>query len=236
VAVFVLGSWTAAQFGLLNFVADREEGRDWFFNPFAWQLVFFLGFGFAKGWLPAPPRDRRLVAAALVIVVLAAPLGCAVGFSCHAGFGHVPFLGEVRDALGRLIAKSEQGPLRTLHFLATAYLAYVIAGPRGSHLQGRMVEIMRRIGQQTLAVFLAGLVVAQALGVALDLTGRTFVPAAVANIAGFVLLYAVALIVSHGKSSPWKRITLRAPQRLDDPHKELSAGIPATVLEVRHYD
>jgi hypothetical protein len=171
--------------------------------------VFFLGFAFAKGWLPAPPRNRRLVVVALAIVLLAAPFGCGVGFGCYAGFGYAPVLGDVHDALGRLIAKSEQGPLRTIHFLATAYLAYVVAGPRGSHLKGRLVEILRRMGQQTLAVFLTGLVVAQAIGVALDLAGRSVAMAALTNVTGFVVLYAAARIVSRAKSPPWKHTPLR---------------------------
>ena len=209
VGVFVLGSWCLAQFGWLNFIADGEEGRDWFFNPFAWQIVFFLGFAFAKGWLPPPPRDRRLVILAIAIIALAAPFSCGNAFNCYAGYGHAPVLAEVHDALGRLIAKSEQGPLRTLHFLATAYLAYVVAGPRGSNLRGQLVDTLRQIGQQTLAVFLTGLVVAQALGVALDLTGRGFLASALANSIGFVLLFCAARVVSHMKSPPWRPATGR---------------------------
>ena len=36
--------------------AEWWSDRPWFFNPFAWQLLFFSGFAFATGWLPAPPR------------------------------------------------------------------------------------------------------------------------------------------------------------------------------------
>jgi hypothetical protein len=82
----------------------------------------------------------------------------------------------------------------------------------GSNLRGRLVEILRQIGQQTLAVFLTGLVVAQALGVALDLTGREFVTSALANGVGFVLLYGAARVVSHAKSPPWRRKPHRALQ------------------------
>ena len=45
----------------LNFTAEPWVGDDdwqrrWFLNPFGWQLVFFTGFSFAMGWLPAPPE------------------------------------------------------------------------------------------------------------------------------------------------------------------------------------
>ena len=206
VAVFVIGLWAVAQTGRFDLIADASENRIWFFNPFAWQLVFFTGFSFMRGWLPAPPRDARLVAACVLVVVLAAPISCSSGFSCHAGFGHVPVFGEVYDALSDWwIAKTEQGPLRFVHFLATAYLAYVAVGVRGARLTGAFANLMREIGQQTLAVFLAGLVVGQALGVALDLTGRGFLAVTLANLAGFALLLLAARITSLAKSPPWRR-------------------------------
>ena len=44
--------------------------------------------------------------------------------------------GQVHDALGWWIGKTDQGPLRYIHFLATAYLAWAAVGPRGSRLRG----------------------------------------------------------------------------------------------------
>ena len=50
--------WAAAAAGL-NLPADlwssKGSDRTWFFNPFAWQLVFFTGFALMAGWLPRPP-------------------------------------------------------------------------------------------------------------------------------------------------------------------------------------
>ena len=205
--------WLAANLGLLELSADPASARTWFFNPFAWQLVFFTGFAFARGWLPAPPRDWRLILAALALIVLAAPFACQDGFRCYAGYGYVPALGQIHEALGALIAKHNLGALRYMHFLATAYLAYLLAGEGGRNLMGGLADLIRRVGQQTLAVFLASLPVAQAMGMLMDYAGGrvTEVSArgvwitAFANLLGMALLVAVALTVSWFKSAPWRR-------------------------------
>jgi hypothetical protein len=211
VAVAVLALWLAAQRGL-HLTADPMTGREWFFNPFGWQIVFFSGFAFARGWLPPPPRDTRLVLAAVAFVVLAAPVSCQHGFSCFAGWGAAPLLGEVHDALGPAIDKVSMGPLRYLHFMATAYLAFVAAGVGGARLRGPVAEVLRQVGQQTLAVFLAGLVASQLMGILLDIVGRTALTTAFANLLGFGLLVGTAWIVAWFKAPPWRKPPSRRPE------------------------
>ena len=204
VAVFVVGAWIAANFFDLNFVADARTGREWFFNPFGWQLVFFTGFAFIRGWLPAPPIDRRLIGLALAIVIVALPISCQGGFSCYAGWGYAPTLGHIYDALAQwFIQKTNYGILRYVHFMATVYLAYVLAGERGRNLTGPVAELTRQVGQQTLAVFLTGLVAAQVLGVILDQIGRTFLTQALVNLLGIVILIVAARLVTWFKAPPW---------------------------------
>lgn len=203
-ALAVAGTWLAAQFGL-NFTADPMSGRPWFFDPFGWQLVFFTGFAFAKGWLPPPPRDARLVAVAVGAVLLAAPFSCQHDFACFAGYGAFPVLGEVHDALGPWIDKITLGPLRYLHFMATAYLAFVAVGVGGARLRGPVSDMLQTVGRQTLAVFLAGLVASQLMGILLDVVGRGPVRTALANLLGFLLLFATAVVVAWFKSQPWRK-------------------------------
>ena len=212
--VFVVGVWLGANFLGWTIVGDGVGAWGWFFNPFAWQLLFFTGFAFVRGWLPAPPRDRRLVWAAIVFCVICAPFSCHFGFACYAGWGYAPSLGDIHDWLRPAVDKTYYGPLRYLHFLATAYLAFVAAGPRGARLQGPVVDLMRRVGQQTLAVFLVGIVAAQALGIVLDNTGRTFFTTALANIGGIAILVATALVVGWFKAPPWRK---KAPARVARP-------------------
>ena len=62
--------WAGAQLGWLSLVADAETGRTWFFNPFAWQLLFFTGFALGAGWIRPPRPDAGLVAAAVLLVAI----------------------------------------------------------------------------------------------------------------------------------------------------------------------
>ncbi len=205
VAGLVIALWILANLDVLQLTAEPLSGRPWFFNPFAWQLLFFTGFAFMRGWLPLPPRDGRLLLAASLIVVLAIPIACQPGFACHGGFGWFPLLGDIQQSLGWLTAKTNLGPLRVVHFIATAYLAYIAVGPVGERLTGTAVDLTRRVGQQTLAVFLAGLVIAQALGIGLDLLGRTMATTAIANLLGLAGLVVVALVTAAFKAPPWRK-------------------------------
>lgn len=220
--------WIAAAFGPLDLPAETwGSGRPWFFNPFSWQLVFFLGFGFGRRWLSPPPRDRRFVLAAVLVLVAAAPVSCQYGWSCHAAWGTVPWLGEAHRSLAPLIDKTHLGPLRVLHFLALAYLALLAAGEGGRRFLpvfGR--DIVALVGRQTLAVFLAGLWLAQVLGVGLDVIGRSASTVTLANLGGCALLVAAAGLCEWVKSSPWNvkrardegpRILHAAPSRPVDP-------------------
>lgn len=202
-AAVVAGLWALAALGVLDFTAETWSGRAWFFNPFAWQLLFFLGFAFGRGWLKPPAYNPRLMAAALAAVAVAVPFSCQYGWSCFAGWGQVPWFGEVHQALAPLIDKTHLGPFRIMHFLALAYVARVAAGEGGRRLHGALVARVRQVGRQTLAVFLAGLVLAQALGVALDVAGREAATVAVANLGGCALLIAVAVAAEWFKSFPW---------------------------------
>jgi hypothetical protein len=202
-----LAAWLAANLGALELPADPVTRRTWFFAPFAWQLVFFTGFAFIRGWLPTPKYDRRLVAACVALIVLALPVSCQDGFQCYAGFGQVPWFGVVHEWLIPLINKHDLGGLRYLHFLATAYLAFLAVGEGGRNLVGPVPELLRRVGQQTLASFLASLVVAQLAGMFMDYTGRNAVTTALANLGGMMVLVIVALIVDWFKSAPWRRPT-----------------------------
>jgi hypothetical protein len=209
------GLWVLAALGLLDFTAETWSSRAWFFNPFAWQLLFFLGFAFGRGWLAPPAYDPRRMAAALAAIAVAIPFSCQYGWSCFAGFGHVPWFGEVHQALAGLIDKTHLGAFRIAHFLALAYIARVAAGEGGRRLRGALVGRFRQVGRQTLAVFLTGLVLAQALGVVLDAAGRSAAAVALANLGGCALLMLVAMAAEWFKSSPWAQAGAPSRERAE---------------------
>ena len=197
--------WVVAFCHLVELPAERwGAGRSWFFNPFSWQLIFFLGFALARGWLPQPRPTRSRDLAALSVLATSAPFSCHLGWTCYAGYGVLPWLGTTHEALSWAIDKTHLAPLRIVHFLALAYLCDRAAGPLGTRLAGVPgVRLLAMVGRQTLAVFLAGLWLAQVLGVLLDLVGRGFVAATLVNVGGSVGLIAVAAVVGWFKRAPW---------------------------------
>ncbi len=203
-----LGLWAVGTSGGLAIPAEwwfpGAPGRSWFFNPFAWQLVFFTGYGLRAGWLPLPPLRRELVWLALGILALALP------FAWHVTIGASPALRAWRQDWVALYDKTGMGVLRYVHFLALAYLAWAACGPGGQRLK-RLAATFRGpvgavvdIGRQSLAVFAASMVLARVLGAFLELFGRGAFVTAVLNLAGVALIWAVARIAGWFKSQPWK--------------------------------
>ena len=214
-----LALWVAATAGL-NLPAElwftKPSVRPWYFNPFAWQLVFFTGFALMAGWLPAPPVRRGLVWLAVGIVVLSVP------FAWSKIIGQVEAIREIRKSASPLFDKTDFGVLRYVHFLALAYLAWVAVGPMGARLRqtgwvGDGVALICRVGQQSLAVFAASMVMARVLGAVLNLAGNGPLAALAVNLAGFAMIIGVARLAAFFKSQPWKTATARPALAESDP-------------------
>ncbi len=208
---FSIGLWLASQFGLLDLPAEPWSERKWFFNPFAWQILFFTGFAFMRGWIPAPPVNRNLILAALAIILITVPFAY---FRIHSeNHLDVVWAREVREAIRPLWVKTEFGILRYVHFLALAYVAWVAAGEHGKYLLGHgalwggFVRVVQKVGQQSLAVFMASLVIAQAVAILRDMAWARgeWTAQIYTNFGGFLALIAVAYVVAWFKGQPWRK-------------------------------
>lgn len=219
VAAFIAVTWVGAQqslmgvFGLphLGLPAEPWTDRQWFFDPFGWQLIFFTGFAFMRGWLPKPPVTPLLIGIAAFIVIANIPLS-NIGVR-EFGF---EWAKEWRSENRALFDKSGFGILRYIHFLALAYLAWVLAGDKGDRLIARGTHVFARIwrqvlpviikvGQQSLAVFVVSMFTARIMGFAMDVFGREIGAVLLVNLCGACVLMATAYIASWFKSSPWKK-------------------------------
>ena len=116
-----------------------QPNATWFFNPFGWQLVFFTGFSFAMGWIPAPPVNRLLVILAIAVVVLTVPWAWHKTYQYLTGY--IPdsmvgrFLWDSRETIEPVRWKTWVGAWRYAHFLAIGYLAWAAVGPGGVRLR-----------------------------------------------------------------------------------------------------
>ncbi|QEL27147.1 OpgC domain-containing protein (plasmid) [Bosea sp. F3-2] len=204
----------------LNLPGNPWNGAGWFLNPFAWQLIFFTGFFIAMKWLPVPRLgDRRLMAAAAFFILLSVPL------SFWGILEHWPLAQAARDLIIPVSEKTDLHILRVLHFLALAYLMLSLVEPWRDRLDRGAGHLLILIGRQSLAAFLASVVLARLLGTVADMAGRSELIVALLNLAGFVLILATALVVGWFKSAPWA-----GPGRkpLAEPHNELAARATPT--------
>jgi hypothetical protein len=230
--------WATAATGTLDLPAlswtpdDGSPAKTWFFNPFSWQILFFTGFAFMLGWLPPPPVSRLLLTASAAFVIISIPLAWWPGIEAS------PLLLSWTEAIAPLTSKTRFGLFRFLHFLSLAYLAYVAVGAGGSRLAGPIVDALCRLGQQSLAIFLSGMVLSFIASVALNLIGRSFLATAMINLGGVGILIVIARTVTWFKSSPWTRHTeAKAPTRVNrtatvsgdsvgpDPRENIGRGI-----------
>jgi hypothetical protein len=221
VAGFVVVVWLMAQDALmvslglgayhLELPAEPWTDRQWFFNPFGWQLIFFTGFAFMRGWLPKPPVAVWLVVLAALVVIANVPLSSIGVREFDLGWAR-----DWRATYQPLIDKSDFGILRYTHFLALAYLAWVAAGDKGVRLlaQGTgivarvwepILAIILKVGQQSLAVFVVSMFTARIMGFVMDLTEREVDVVLMVNLGGALILIATAYGAGWFKSQPWRK-------------------------------
>jgi hypothetical protein len=193
----VVGLYAIGTTGHLALPADPWSGRRWFFHPLAWQLVFFLGFAFGRDWFKPPPYNPRLVRIAAGVVLVALPLAWWPLRDLS------PTLTTAYHGLGALIDKTDLGPLRFVHFLALAYLAYVAAGPRGARIGGRVADLVCLVGRHGLEAFMASILLSMTGGIVLDAVGRDASSVLAVNLAGFAGLVVVAYAARWLKAKPW---------------------------------
>jgi hypothetical protein len=185
--VLLPGLWLLVQITGLNLPGGQSPGMAWFFNPFAWQLVFFTGFAFGMGWLPTPKLARGwLFWLCVVVLVVSVPL------NFWAFTNAFPALYAIHQWFVPEIGKTNFAPALYLHFLASAYVALVLVDPIREKLA--LFRPIILVGQQALAAFMASIVFAWTGGMILDHVGRGEVQIALVNLAGFAGLVLVAMI------------------------------------------
>ncbi|MCR9257643.1 MAG: OpgC domain-containing protein [Alphaproteobacteria bacterium] len=213
---FSLGLWACVHAFGWEFPAEwwaNENGdvRPWYFNPLAWQLLFFTGFAFGAGWLKPPPMHRLVFWTAVVFVVVQIPYEFwmsrrAIDAHLMESFGYTTaVMNDLHQSLRWFTQKTDFGILRYLHFLALAYIALYLLRGHENKLRAPVFKPIVKVGQQALATFLAGLVLSRIGGMFLDVAERDMVTWALANLSGFALLIAVAYVAGFFKGQPWRK-------------------------------
>jgi hypothetical protein len=164
------------------------DGDGWYFNPFAWQLVFAIGIICALRWRRGlPPPQGSLVALAVATILGAAilsirPMGLRAAVLAHLD-----------------LDKSDLGVMRLAHFLAVAYVMSTVGvvepwAKRMSRIVGsRIGQSFQGMGRNSLLFFALG-EVASAAGRSLMAAARSLgAPYLSVHLIGFV--YTAAAVI-----------------------------------------
>jgi hypothetical protein len=135
-------------------LAAYPDGKVWYFNPMAWQVVFYVGaccavLGREIAWLD---RIRWPLAVLAVLYLLFAAF---IALSWH----YNPIERLVPAWVARAIYpidKTNIDILRFAHFLALAWLVRMAIPAEAAFLRWRVFEPFRRCGEQSLLIFCLG--------------------------------------------------------------------------------
>ncbi len=153
----------------------------WFFNPFAWQLIFVLGLYVGLRLdTGGPVLDKRLFILSIAILVVSlVVLTDAFGFS--------PDLWEtVREHVAH--DKTGLSWMRLVHFIALAYAVYYV-GLTGLLRTTQVFAPFALLGRHSLAVF--------ATGALLTLVGEAIVETEIPDVLAQIIIVAGGIMVQY---------------------------------------
>lgn len=176
---------------ILNWNLPAGPGDNvWFFNPFAWQLVFYLGASFAA----AGRMGERLAAFRRWLMPLAL-VYLAFSFLIVMSWQFKPLEQLIPHWLGRQIYpidKTNVDVLRVLHILALAYIVQASIPTGARWLRWRLVEPLRRCGEHSLQVFCLGTFLSFTAHLATEHYGNAIWSQIVVSVAGILIMMAFA--------------------------------------------
>jgi len=187
--------WAFANFVGINLNLYPLE-RGWFFNPFAWQLLFCIGAlcAVAGGnWLRALYQSNALIVLCIVYLVFAFCLALTTAFP---------------DALRHLpewlvifpLDKSGLSPLRLAHFLALALITVRFVRRDASFLQSALAQPLIVCGRHSLEVFCLGVFLAYTAGfVLIEISPSLWMQVAV-SLGGILAMIGLAVLMSWYKA------------------------------------
>jgi hypothetical protein len=216
----VVNVWFEGQLGTALHLPSTPDGlKNWFFNPFAWQIVFFTGFAFSVGWLRMPALHKGWlfwVAAAYLLASFIVSSWVPMYWESYWRTG-VWWRGPDDLWSSRLwdlkawisFGKGNHGLTdqqihRLLHVFAAAYVVLVLIDPMKHWLAKTWAKPIVLVGQQSLPIFLFSTALTMACSILLDQIGRNWWDQSLVNIAGFFVIVLTALLIRYFKSQPWR--------------------------------
>jgi hypothetical protein len=174
------------------------DDKVWFFNPMAWQVVFYSGAVLAvvAPRLALLDRWRRTVMALAVFYLLFAAF---IALSWH--YNSLERL--IPDWFARQIYpidKTNLDILRFVHFLALAWMVRLVVRPNARFLKWHIFQPIRRCGEHSLQIFCLGTFLAVTAQIIVARYEESIVSQLLVSLAGLVIMSLFAYTASWFKA------------------------------------
>jgi hypothetical protein len=174
----------------------------WYFNPFAWQLLFVIGLVIGtfrrRNWVVGDALRRILLIASMLYV--------AAAFAVAAPWRHIPGLEEVVVVPWSWLpplSKTDLSIFRLLNILALTCLAALAMHSENRLLLQAFGRFCILLGRHSLPVFAIGIIASTLGNVWFMEVGRGLISQVIVNALGFGAMLSVAWLVSWLKARPW---------------------------------
>lgn len=178
-----------------NFAAYPSGG--WYFNPFAWQLLFTLGAWAALGGrarMQVLARSRAVLAASVAFVVFAAVVTLADRLATTAFLPTGILEWFVPND------KTNLAPYRVLHFFALAVIVVRLVPADWSGLRSAVLRPLIVCGQRSLEVFCVGIFLSFVGHFILEMYSEGLAAQVAVSAAGLMLMTSVAFYRNWSRS------------------------------------
>jgi hypothetical protein len=187
-AMYLITRWTG-----LNFPAGNH-GEVWYFNPFAWQILYVVGIAIGHLGRHQPvkvPSGAKAVTAAAAIAfasfafVMAAPWrGAAVGLGM---FNPPIYLWPAN--------KTMLSPIRLINVLALLYLVAYFVAPQARWLKSRMAAPFLACGRNSLPVYGVGVFLSSLSYIAVNQSNGALSVHVAVNVLGVLALFLLGAVL-----------------------------------------
>jgi hypothetical protein len=198
--------WLFTSLSGLN-LPTYQRGEGWYFNPFAWQLLFTTGAA-------ASVLVRRMQARPRAEILIPASAYLLFAFLVMAPW--VTWLPGVRLLPADILGAADKSYLpvwRFLHVLALAYVVAALVPKDAPWLKRQWAQLLQLCGRRSLEIFSLSTLLSFFGWIALIETGSSQVTMWVVNVAGIAIMGMTAWQMSRRTSSRaplWSRARVQA--------------------------
>lgn len=186
-------------------IPNMSTGGAWFFNPFAWQLLFTTGLVAGQAVLRGVALPRSLVITAAAVAVVLFGLVSAAPWAVISGFENLILPDEWRLDLD----KTNLSLWRFAHALSLAYLVAAHVPRTAAWLASAPARLLEQAGRHSLPLFCFGVILSLLGTFAFTEIGRGPVMQVLVNLVGFALLLGTASVLEW-----YKGATAKVPARV----------------------